>query len=128
MIPPFLFLPHFATKPGHGCDKQPNQSSNNTVEPLLEPLDRLIALDAVAGSNVALHPSPPGNTLTGPCHAAVEIHAVDSNGGVVLDAKINVLADAKAKVARFRKVALAQLVLLDLEAALENLLGLQGEG
>lgn len=34
------------------------------------------------------------------------------------------LADAKAKVARLGEVALAQLVLLDLEATLENLLGL----
>jgi len=34
------------------------------------------------------------------------------------------LADSETKVASFRKVALAELVLLDLETALENFLGL----
>lgn len=43
---------------------------------------------------------------------------------VVLDAQVDVLLDAKAKVARGREVALLELVLLDLEAALEDLLGL----
>jgi hypothetical protein len=55
-------------------------------------------------------------------HAAVEIHAVDTDRRVVLDAKIDVLRDAEAEVASLAEVALPQLVLLDLEAALEDLL------
>lgn len=55
-------------------------------------------------------------------HAAVEIHAVDTDRRIVLNAQIDVLRDAEAKVARLAEVALPQLVLLDLEAALEDLL------
>lgn len=55
-------------------------------------------------------------------HAAVEVHAVDTNRRVVLDAQIDVLGDTEAEVAGLAEVALPQLVLLDLEAALENLL------
>ena len=55
-------------------------------------------------------------------HAAVEVHAIDTNRRVVLDAKIDVLRDTEAEVARLAEVALPQLVLLDLEATLEDLL------
>jgi hypothetical protein len=98
--------------------------SDDAVESLLEPLDRLLALDAVAGANGALHAAAAGDTLTGAGHAAVEVHAVDTNGRVVLDAKIDVFADTEAEVASLGEVALAQLVLLDLEATLKNFLGL----
>ena len=57
-------------------------------------------------------------------HAAVEVHAVDTNAGVVLDTKIDVLADTEAEVAGLGEVALAELVLLDLETTLKDLLGL----
>lgn len=46
------------------------------------------------------------------------------NARVVLDAQVDVLADTETEVARGGEVALAELVLLDLEAALEDLLGL----
>ena len=57
-------------------------------------------------------------------HAAVEVHAVDTNVGVVLDTKIDVLADTEAEVTGLGEVALPQLVFLDLEATLEDLLSL----
>lgn len=57
-------------------------------------------------------------------HDAVKVHAVDTNARIILDAQVNVLADAEAKVARLGEIAALQLVLLDLEATLENLLGL----
>ena len=78
----------------------------------------------MAGTDARLHAAAASNTLTGTSHAAVEIHAVDTDGGVVLDTKIDVFADTEAEVAGLREVALAELVLLDLEATLENLLGL----
>ena len=98
--------------------------SDDTVEPLLEPLDGLVTVDAVAGADRALAAAAAGDALTGTGHAAVEVHAVDTDRGVVLDAEIDVLADTEAEVAGLAEVALAQLVLLDLEATLENLLGL----
>lgn len=57
-------------------------------------------------------------------HAAVEVHAVDTNARVVLDTKIDVLVDTEAEVAGLGEVPLAELVLLDLEATLKDLLGL----
>lgn len=76
------------------------------------------------GTNLGLTPSALGNTCTGTGHAAVKVHAVNSNRRVVLDAQVNVLVDTKAKVAGLRKVALAQLVFLDLETTLDDLFGL----
>ena len=55
-------------------------------------------------------------------HNTVEVHSVNSNTRVVLDTEIDVLRDTKSKVASLREVALAELVLLDLEATLEDLL------
>jgi hypothetical protein len=98
--------------------------SDNAVESLLEPLDGLGAVDAVRGTDGALASSSARDTLTGAGHAAVEIHAVDTDRRVVLDTEIDVLADTEAEVASLAEVALAQLVFLNLEATLENLLGL----
>jgi hypothetical protein len=114
---------------------------HDTLEPVLEPLDGLGLVDLVAVADLALRTSALGDTLTraGPAnnvslysqplaaidrhsHAAVEVHAVDTNRRVVLDAEIDVLRDTEAEVASLREVALPQLILLDLEAALENLL------
>lgn len=53
-----------------------------------------------------------------------EVHAVDTDLGVVLDAEVDVLLDAEAKVAAGAEVVLGELVLLDLEALLEDLGGL----
>ena len=58
-----------------------------------------------------------------PHQAHEEVHPVDPLGWVVLDPEANVLADAKAKVPRLAGVLLQELVLLDLESALEDLKG-----
>lgn len=78
----------------------------------------------MGGADAALGAAAADDTLTGAGHAAVEVHAVDTDTGVVLDAEIDVLTDAEAEVAGLAEVALAQLVLLDLQATLEDFLGL----
>lgn len=98
--------------------------ADNAVEAALEPLEGLLALDAVLEADAALHPAAAGDAVTGAGHADVEVHAVDTDRGVVLDAEIDVLADAEAEVAGLGEVALAELILLDLEATLDDLLGL----
>jgi hypothetical protein len=98
--------------------------ADNGVEALLEPPDGVLAGDAVAGADPALAAAAAGNTGAGALHAAVEVHAVDTNARVVLDAEIDVLADAEAEVAGLAEVAAAELVLLDLQATLKNLLSL----
>ena len=55
-------------------------------------------------------------------HAAVEVHAIDTDRRVVLDAQIDVLRDTEAEVAGLAEVALPELIFLDLEAALEDFL------
>lgn len=107
-----------------GSPTIPVHLSDNGIEALLEPLDGVITGDAVGGTDSALGAAAADDTLTGAGHAAVEVHSVDTDTGVVLYSEIDVLVDTEAKVAGLAKVALAQLVLLDLEATLENLLGL----
>jgi hypothetical protein len=57
-------------------------------------------------------------------HAAVEVHTVDTDTRVVLETEIDVLADTETEVAGLGEVALAELVLLDLETTLDDLLSL----
>lgn len=98
---------------------------DDALEALLEPLDGLLALDLVVGPDLGLHAAAAGDALAGAGHAAVEVHAVDTDGRVVLDTEIDVLTDAEAEVAGLGEVAPAEFVLLDLEATLENLLSLR---
>ena len=52
----------------------------------------------------------------------VKVQTIDTNGWIVLDTKINVFLDAKAKVASVTEVVLPQLVFPDFESSFENLL------
>ena len=81
---------------------------------LLEPLHGFFLGHAVLGSDTALLTPLVADIEARAAQHHVEVHAVDANAGVVLDAQINVLLDAKAKVARLGEVALPQLVLTDL--------------
>ena len=101
----------------------------------------------MACTNLALGASSLGNSLAGACpteyffsipsrsaqaatrlhqrgdsHAAVEVHAVDTNRRIILDAQINVLGNSKPKVAGFGKVLLSQFVFFHLQTALKNFL------
>jgi hypothetical protein len=55
-------------------------------------------------------------------HAAVKIHAINSNRRVVFDTKIDMFADAESKVASLREVALAEFVFLDLQSTFQDFL------
>lgn len=116
---------------------------HDTLKPVLEPLERLLLADEVAGTDLGLAASTLGDALTraGPMincqppiltslafscnlHADVEVHAVDTDRWVVLDTQVDVLRDTETEVAGLGEVALPQLVLLDLEATLQDLLSL----
>jgi hypothetical protein len=64
---------------------------------------------------------PLGDALAGADKDDVKIHTVDTNGRVVLDAKIDVLLDTETEVSTIGEVLLVKLVLTDLEGLLENL-------
>jgi len=105
-------------------EKKRKHLSDNTLESVLEPLDGLGLVDAVRGTNLGLATAATSDTLTGTLHAAVEVHTVDTDTRVVLETEIDVLADTETEVASLGEVALAELVLLDLKATLDDLLGL----
>jgi len=97
---------------------------DNTVEAALEPLDSLVLGDLVGGTNTASLVLLAGDAVTGTGHHNVEVHAVNADGGVVLDAQVNVLLDTETEVAGSREVTGLELVLKNLETTLEDLLGL----
>jgi hypothetical protein len=78
----------------------------------------------VLGANSGLAATSAGNTVTGTTHDAEEIHTVNTDGGIVLDTKIDVFLDTETKVASFREVTAQKFVLLNLETTLENFLSL----
>lgn len=115
---------------------------DDALEAVLVPLDDLGGVDLVGSADLGLATPAAGDTLTGTgpksmsvivarypgfpfhLHDDVEVHAVDTDRRVVLDAQVDVLGDTETEVAGGGEVALAELVLLDLEATLEDLLGL----
>lgn len=52
--------------------------SDNALEAVLVPLDGLVLVDLVGGTDLALAAPALGNALTGAGHADVEVHAVDT--------------------------------------------------
>merc|ERR1719409_2038881 len=56
-----------------------------------------------------------------PLEAHVEVHPINARRRVVLDAEVDVLRHAEAEVARRAEVLALELVLLHLQAALQNL-------
>ena len=97
---------------------------HNSLIFLLEPLDSVLLGKLVRLADPSLAGLPLCDPSPGPREANVEIHSVDSSGGVVLDAEINVLADSEAKVSSVGEVPLQELVLLNLQPALNDLEGL----
>merc|ERR1712088_190007 len=97
---------------------------DDAVVLLLEPLHGLLLLDLVVDAHLAALVLLVRHAEARPGHHDVEVHAVDTDARVVLDTQVDVLLDAEAEVARVAEVVLAQLVLLDLKALLQDLLGL----
>lgn len=88
-------------------------------------------LALLMGETPAYSSSPPfPSTFSSQCrswgdsHDAVKVHSVNTDGRVVLDAQIDVLRDTETEVSSLGEVLLAQLVLLDLQATFDDLLGL----
>ena len=85
---------------------------DDTVKALLEPLDSLLGLDLVLGSDTALGVLPAGNTETGAAHDDEKVHAEDTDSGVVLDTEVDVLFDTETKVASLGEVAILSVFLV----------------
>merc|ERR1719249_477411 len=98
---------------------------DDTVVLGLEPLHGVLLGQAVWEANLANLGSPVSHIHAGPAEDDKEVHTIDTNARVILDSQVNVLLDAEAKVAVVGEVLLPQLVLLNLEAPLQNLLCLR---
>lgn len=97
---------------------------NDTIKLGLEPVDGLILCNAVVGTELAGSMATTGDAASGALKDNEEVHTVDTNGRIILNAKIDVLLDTETKVAGGREVLGKELVLLDLQASLEDLLSL----
>ena len=94
---------------------------DDSVVLLLEPLHGVVLHQLVGDANAAsLAPTVP-HVHAGAAQDDVEVHTVDTDGGVVLDTQIDVLLDAKAEVAVLAEVLTAELVLADLNDKREML-------
>ena len=97
---------------------------DNTFELLLEPLDGFSLLDVVRASNGGASALALGDAFSAAAEDDVEVHTVDTGGGIVLDTEIDVLVDTEAEGAGAGEVVGAEFVLLDLEALVEEVHGL----
>ena len=66
-------------------------------------------------SDFAGLPTAIDHTETGPAQHHVEVHAVDADTGIVLDAQIDVFLDAEAKVSVVGEAVIPELVLTYLQ-------------
>ena len=62
------------------------------------------------------------NSVPGSTQDYIKVHTVDTNAGVVFDTQIDMFVNTETEVALLGETPLPQLVLLDLEASLEDLL------
>lgn len=81
---------------------------------LLEPFHGFVLGDSVAESNTTLPSAFVAHTVAWSAEHDVEVHAVDTDSRVVLDAKIDVFLDTKAKVPSFGEISLSQFVFTNL--------------
>ncbi|GIL81996.1 hypothetical protein Vretifemale_10923, partial [Volvox reticuliferus] len=97
---------------------------DNAIELLLEPLDGVLLGHLVLDAHPRLALPAAGHTVPSPFQAHVEIHAVNTSRGVILQSQINVLLDTETEVAGVRKVLTDKLELLHGQAALHQIVGL----
>jgi hypothetical protein len=95
---------------------------DDPVEALLEPRHRVLLLHLVLEAHACLLLLAACDAETRATHDDVEVHAEDTDVGVVTRTKVDVLLDAEPEVAGLGEVAADELVLLHLEPTLEDLL------
>ncbi len=88
---------------------------DDSVVLLLEPLHGVLLDELLRESDDAGLAPAVGDVGAGAAEHHVEVHAVDADRRVVLDAQVDVLLDAEPEVAVVGEVLAAQLVLADLK-------------
>merc|ERR1719347_355844 len=90
----------------------------------LEPLHGILLGESVLESNTSSLATSVADIHSWSSHDHVEVHTIDADAWVILDAKINVFLDTKTKVSVLGEVLSSQFVLLHLQSTLKDLLGL----
>ena len=106
---------------------------NNALVLLLKPSNSVLFANLVSNSDSSWSDLASGDSVSGSDEDDVEVHTENTCGRVVLKTQINVLSDTESEASSVGEVDLLQLVLLDLEASVEDLVGLEaadlrGEG
>ena len=91
---------------------------------LLEPFHSVIFSDFVLGSDSAFASSAEADSASGSLEDHVEVHTEDTGEGVVLDSQIDVLLDTESEASAVREIDFLEFSVLDLEASLQDLVGL----
>ena len=94
---------------------------DNAFKLLLEPLDAVLLVDPVGGTDPSALPLLLGDAATTAAEDAKDVQTVNADRGVVLEAKVNVLVNAKPKVTGIAEVLVLELVLLHAQGLLEDL-------
>ena len=63
-----------------------------------------------------------GKVVTWSTQHNIEVHSVDTNGGVILDSQINVFLDTKPKVSCVWEVVLFQFIFPDLQKKMQEMI------
>merc|ERR1719354_974547 len=96
----------------------------DTIVFLLEPFHRVGFCDSVFESHSGLLSATVGNVVSRSGKHNIEIHSVDTDAGIVLDAEIDVFSNTETEISSFREVASFQLVLFHFQALFKNFFGL----
>ena len=97
---------------------------HDAIVALLEPLHRLGDLDAVGVAHAGVAVLTVTDALSTASENDVEVHTVDTCGGIVLETEVDMLADSETEGSGVGEVVAEELELLDLETLLEELGGL----
>ena len=97
-------------------------TQQDAIEALLKPSHRIILLHSMRKPDPALAPLPPGYSSSRTSHYNVEIHSENTDLRVVLDSQIDVLCDAKTKIASLGEIALPELIFFDFETSFQTVL------
>ena len=87
----------------------------------LEPLHGVVLDQLLRGTDASRLPPAVAHVGAGSAQHDVEVHAVDADRRVVLDAKIDVLLDPEPEVAVHREVITTKLVLAHLKSEFESI-------
>ena len=74
-------------------------SENGASQFFDEPLFGLLLADLLEVAEDSSLYLPSADSLSGSAEDHVEVHSIDTSGGVVLDSQVNVLFDSKSEVA-----------------------------